>query len=234
MRLDKFLASMQFGSRKEVKMMLHHGRVQIDGTIVKDESLHLEPAKHQILVDGESIPYYEQVTLMLHKPVGYLSANEDPRHPVVTSLLHSPWNRYTFHIAGRLDLDSEGMMILTTDGELVHELIAPKKMHYKTYRVTCDEVLQDLSSLEQGVEIRDGNEQPFVTLPAKVRILSDHQAEIAIREGKFHQVKRMFASIGYTVNRLERIAIGNLSLDPLLAPGEYKVLTEIEIQELKS
>ncbi len=240
MRLDKFLAHTGFGTRKEVKQLLKSKAVTVDMDVKVDPKYQVDPATQSIKVYDEEVSYKEYVYFMMNKPDGYLSATSDARYQTVTDLLHADDLKYEVFPAGRLDRDTEGLVLLTNDGQLSHEIISPKKDVFKTYlaHITGDLTEESRQALETGVEIFDGQDQKFVTKPARVNVLTKSdghtEVEISITEGKFHQVKRMFASVGCKVIYLKRLSIGALTLDETLALGEYRELTEAELESLQT
>ncbi|WP_026671689.1 pseudouridine synthase [Alkalihalobacterium bogoriense] len=235
MRIDKLLANMGYGTRKEVKKILKTGTVLVDGKPAKDPKTQVDPEKNEVVVHGEIVEYKEFIYLMLNKPKGVISATEDTEHETVVDLLAYEHAMFDPFPVGRLDKDTEGFVLLTNDGKLAHELMAPKKHVPKTYIATVRGRVseEDISQFKQGVELDDG----YVTKPAELII--DKQGEIStisltISEGKFHQVKRMFIAVGKRVTELKRISIGPLQLDEELALGEYRELTEDEVELLRS
>ncbi len=240
MRLDKFLAHTGFGTRKEVKQLLKAKAVKVDEVVKTDAKQQVNPETNIIKVYDEVISYKSEVYFMMNKPGDYLSATSDARYQTVIDLLHAKDLIYDVFPAGRLDRDTEGLVLLTNDGQLAHEIISPKKDVFKTYvaHVTGELTMEDVAALESGVEVRDGNDHEFLTKPARVKILNTSdditEVEISITEGKFHQVKRMFASVGCKVVYLKRLSIGALQLDESLALGEYRELTEAELALLQT
>ncbi|WP_078555555.1 pseudouridine synthase [Bacillus alkalicellulosilyticus] len=234
MRLDKLLANMGYGTRKEVKKVLKTGSVLVDGKAVKDGSVHIKPDEQEITIFGEEVHYKPFIYLMMNKPKGVISATEDREHETVIDLLAYEHALFEPFPVGRLDKDTEGFVLLTNDGKLAHELMSPKKHVPKTYVATVSGRVseEDIVSFKQGVELDDG----YVTKPGELVIhVPGEISKIAltISEGKFHQVKRMFKSVGKKVLELKRISIGPLQLDENLGLGEYRELTEEEIERLK-
>ncbi|WP_077619128.1 pseudouridine synthase [Bacillus sinesaloumensis] len=234
MRIDKLLANRGFGSRKEVKGLLKSGAVQINGTPVKDSSKHVKVETDTVTVHGEVIEYKEFIYLMLNKPQGVISATEDHLHDTVLDLLEMEDAVYRPFPVGRLDKDTEGLLLLTNDGQLAHQLLSPKKHVPKTYIAVIEgEVTEeDVEAFRNGVTLDDGYE----TMPAVLTIISSglrSEIEVIIEEGKFHQVKRMFQAVGKRVVYLKRIKMGPLPLDEELQLGEYRELTEDEVNLLK-
>ncbi|PYZ97133.1 16S rRNA pseudouridine(516) synthase [Alteribacter lacisalsi] len=234
MRLDKLLANTGFGSRKEVKKMLKKGGVTIDGVTVKDGKAHVDPEKEEVAVFGDVLAYREFIYLMMNKPQGVISATEDRSEQTVVSLLEEEDAILEPFPVGRLDKDTIGLMLLTNDGKLAHQLTSPKKKVRKLYTATIERPLQDeeAEKLRTGVTLDDGYE----TKPATVEIEGeeDTKIRIGITEGKFHQVKRMFEAVGHKVIFLKRDTIGPLKLDETLEPGTYRELTDEELAALRS
>ena len=229
-RLDKILANTGRWSRKEVRELVRAGRVTVDGVVARTPEEKHDPAA-RFQVDGQSISGERLVYLMLHKPAGVVSATEDPREPTVLSLLPQHLQRVGLFPAGRLDKDTEGLLLLTNDGPLAHRLLSPRWHVDKVYYVQVEGRLDDgdAAAFEQGLTLEDG----LVCLPAGLEILEDGEAGlVTLREGKYHQVKRMLASRGKPVRYLKRLTMGPLSLDPALAPGAWRPLTAEERKSL--
>ncbi|SDM28328.1 ribosomal small subunit pseudouridine synthase A [Bacillus sp. OK048] len=234
MRIDKMLANLGYGSRKEVKQLLKSGAVKIDDAIVKDAKQHVDPNKQVVTLNGEIIEYREFIYLMMNKPQGVLSATEDSVGETVIDLLELEDQVYEPFPVGRLDKDTEGLLLITNDGQLAHKLLSPKKHVPKTYFAVIDgEVTDaDVSAFAEGVTLDDGYEtKPGELIIVKSGIRSD--IELTITEGKFHQVKRMFEAVGKRVVYLKRISMGPLPLDETLELGEYRELTDEEVELLK-
>lgn len=239
LRLDKLLAHAGFGTRSEIKKAVKSGRVHVDGVKVKDSGLIVEPNEQEITFDGERVHYRSVIYLMLNKPKGVISATEDNRERTVIDLLEPEDNLLNPFPVGRLDKDTTGLLLLTNDGQLAHELLSPKKHVDKTYEayVLGDVGEQEQLAFEQGVTLDDG----YVTKPAKLEIINKEQRDqdiishiqLTITEGKFHQVKRMFLAVGKQVLSLNRLKMGPLTLDSQLAQGQYRELTEQEVTLLK-
>lgn len=230
-RLDKALAAAGIGSRKEVRSLIRQGRVRIDGQAALDPSLHVAVNRARIEIDGEPLKR-GTMTYMLNKPKGVITAATDPSHRTVLDLFPVPLSRRLFP-AGRLDKDTEGLLIITSDGDLCHRLISPRHGVEKEYLVHVDGRLDPelIERFAGGIRLKDG----AVTRPAKLAIDEPGPSGIArvtITEGKYHQVKRMFAAAGLTVTALKRLRIGALALDDTLAPGVYRELTAAEIERL--
>lgn len=231
-RLDKFLADMGTGTRSQVKVLLKKGQITVNGRIVKQPELKISPEDDMVCYNGESISYTEYEYYMLHKPAGCVSATEDRLHKTVLDYLESA--RKDLFPVGRLDIDTEGLLLLTNDGELAHRLLSPKHHVPKTYYAKVDGLVtkEDCRRFAQGLDI--GEEKP--TRPAVLQILKSGEVSeitVTITEGKFHQVKRMFEAVGKQVRYLKRLSMGSLTLDENLRAGEYRKLTKEEIAELK-
>jgi 16S rRNA pseudouridine516 synthase len=235
-RLDKVLSSLGIATRSELKKMAKQGRILVNGEIVKDTSFHLNPEQDHIHVDGQAVTYKKYIYLMLNKPPGVLSATEDLRDRTVIDLLTEQEKHFAPFPVGRLDKDTEGLLLLTNDGKLAHQLLSPRKHVDKTYFAKLDGVVGEeaIFAFQQGVQLDDG----YVTMPAVLKLIGDaiqsNEIEITIQEGKYHQVKRMFEAIGRKVIYLQRIRMGNLDLDRTLPLGSYRTLTETELVQLQS
>lgn len=237
LRLDKYLADMQVGSRTEVKQMIKKGQVTVDGAKALKPEQKIDIEKADVTVNGQKIGYAEYEYWMLHKPAGVVSATEDRHDKTVIELLKKSVRKDLFPV-GRLDKDTEGLLLITNDGELAHELLSPKKHVDKTYFACIDGLVteEDVDAFALGLDI--GEEK--LTMPAKLVILKTDkdqnrsEIEVTIREGKFHQVKRMFEAVGKTVTYLKRLSMGSLVLDENLPVGEARLLTEDELENLKS
>ncbi|KQS40482.1 pseudouridine synthase [Exiguobacterium acetylicum] len=231
MRLDKLLSNMGAGSRKEVKLLLKAGAIQVDGEIVRDPKQHVDVETQQVLMYGEPVTYQKYIYLMMNKPPGVISATEDKRDETVIDLLFEDVTYFKPFPVGRLDKDTEGLLLLTNDGSFNHALMSPKKHVEKTYYAEVTGVLtqEDIEAVAAGVTLEDG----YRAKPGKLVILSttetDSTLELTITEGKFHQVKRMMLALGKEVTFLKRRSIGRLELDPALALGDYRELTPAEL-----
>ncbi|MEK5481177.1 pseudouridine synthase [Viridibacillus sp. FSL R5-0888] len=235
MRLDKLLSNMGYGSRKEVKQLLKMKAVTVDGEVAKDVSKHVDPVKQNVSVLGERVHYQEFIYLMMHKPPGVISATEDLHDQTVIDLLDPFHAHFEPFPVGRLDKNTEGLLLITNDGGLTHNLLSPKKHVPKVYYAQIDgEVTEaDIEAFSRGVMLEDG----YMTKPGELVILNagpTSEIELTISEGKFHQVKRMFESVGKKVTYLKRLSMGSLKLDEQLELGEYRELTEEELNNLKS
>lgn len=241
MRLDKLLAHSGLGTRKEVKKLLKKKIVEVNEAIIVDPKTHVDPETDTITVGGEPIIYQEYVYFMLNKPQGVISATEDVVHETVVDLLEPQDSLQEPHPVGRLDIDTEGLLILTNDGKLTHRLLSPKHHVNKVYYAEVEGLVteEDVETFKTGITLVDEHEE-YVTMPAQLKILErDEEAgtskvEVTIQEGKFHQVKRMMLAVGKTVIYLKRLSMGELKLDPQLELGAYRPLTEDEIKLLEN
>lgn len=233
MRLDKYLADMGLGTRSEVKKLLKAKQVTVNGETATKPELKVDPEADEILSFGESVVYEGFEYYMLNKPQGVVSATEDSRDKTVLDCIPSKKRKDLFPV-GRLDRDTEGLLLITNDGVLAHRLLSPKKHVDKTYFVRLRDELsrEDCQKLCDGVDIGEKN----LTMPAVIKEYrpESRQCLITIREGKFHQVKRMFAAVGNEVVYLKRLSMGSLILDETLQPGQYRKLSEEEIERLKN
>ncbi len=237
MRLDKFLAEMNVGSRSDVKQLIRKGQVSVNGGLVKKPEWKVDPQKDQVECAGQRIEYAAFEYYMLHKPAGVVSATEDKKDKTVLDLIDSKRRKDLFPV-GRLDKDTEGLLLITNDGKLAHELLSPKKHVDKIYfaRIRGQVTQKDVESFKEGVNIGSLTE-PEITMPASLHILSageESEIRLRIQEGKFHQVKRMFQAVDKEVIYLRRETMGSLHLDPKLSQGEYRSLTDEEIKGLKN
>jgi len=233
-RLDKILASTGKWSRREVKLLVKQGRVLADGVPASSAENKYDPEQTVFCVDGEDIGYRAVTWLMMNKPAGYLSATEDGRGATVLDLLAPELKRQELFPVGRLDKDTEGLLLLTNDGPLAHRLLSPRYHVDKIYYARTAGCLEesDCAAFREGMVLGDG----LHCMPAELEILTageTSEAHVTLREGKYHQVKRMLAARGKPVTYLKRVKMGNLTLDPALALGEYRFLTEEEIESLE-
>ncbi len=233
MRLDKYLADMGCGTRSELRRRIHKGEASVDGRSVKDPGYSLKGGE-AVLFAGKDVSYEEKVYYMLHKPAGVISASEDKKAETVLDLIREPKRRDLFPV-GRLDKDTEGLLLITNDGDMAHRLLAPGKHVDKVYEAEIDGNVteDDVRKFEEGLVV----DKALTALPAKLEILKAEgnrsYVRITIQEGKFHQIKRMFRAVGKEVTYLKRISMGMLTLDESLAPGEYRRLTEKELKLLE-
>lgn len=225
-RVDKILSSQNIGSRSEIKSMIKSGRVLADGTAIKRPEEKFDPEKTVFFIDGKEVIFKKHIYIMMNKPSGVLSASNDRYAKTVIDLLPDELKRRGLFPAGRLDKDTEGLLIITNDGELAHKMLAPKSHVYKLYEAVTDKVLtdKDVQSFRQGIKYGE-----IECLPADMKIIGEKTALVEICEGKFHQVKKMFNAIGGEVLFLKRLRIGELFLDKSLNPGEVRELTSDEL-----
>lgn len=232
MRLDKLLSNLKYGSRKDIAKIAKNHMIKVNGETITDASRHINPKEDEVQIGSEVVHYKASLTLMMHKRQGVLSARKDDKDITVIDDLNPDYQRYDLHIAGRLDKDAEGLLLLTTDGKLLHDIISPQKNVYKTYEVITQDAMPDLSLFKQPMTLTDGKGEPYQIEPPKIILQENQKTVIAIKEGKYHQVKNMFKAIGTKVVFLKRIAIGELQLPKDLALGETKELTQNEIDRI--
>jgi 16S rRNA pseudouridine516 synthase len=239
-RLDKVLGHLGYGSRTELRKAVKDGAVTVNGKPVKDSGQQVDPDSDEVTFEGKRIHYRECIYIMMNKPAGVVSATEDKRDKTVVDLLDADQAAFQPFPVGRLDKDTEGLLLLTNDGQLAHQLLSPKKHVPKTYyaEVSGEVTAGDVEAFERGVALDDG----YVTLPAKLKVLSVEamiegttlsKIELTITEGKFHQVKRMFEAVSKKVVYLKRLSMGSLLLDPELPLGMVRELTEEELLRLR-
>lgn len=231
MRVDKLLSNVGVASRAELKKYCKQGIISVNGKVINNPGIQVDSENDEVMFNGEKIVYREFIYIMLNKPDGYISATFDKHDPIVLDLIDSSYLVFEPFPVGRLDKDTEGLLVLTNDGQLSHRVLSPKKHVPKTYyakiqgRVTEEDIL----AFEKGVILDDGYE----TMPSQLKILKSDdisEIELTIHEGKFHQVKRMFESVDKKVVYLKRISMGKLKLDESLELGEYRELTEEEVK----
>ena len=231
-RLDKIISNLGYGSRKEIKALVKKGLVKVDGEVVKDNGVLIDPEKSVININGEDLFYREYIYLMMNKPDGVISATYDNREETVIDLLEVEHQVFNPFPVGRLDKDTVGLLLLTNDGELNHRLISPKWHVDKVYYAKIDKAVdeKDVEAFKNGITLDDG----YKCKEGKLEIInsSNEGAEVmvTIQEGKYHQVKRMFESVGKKVVYLKRLSMGNLKLDESLELGEYRELTDEEVK----
>lgn len=232
-RLDKLLANYGIGTRKEVKGYIRKGFVEVNGKTIKKDDYKVDYTKDKIVFDGEVIEYRPYVYLMLNKPKGYVCATKDNIHPTVIDLIIG-YENYDLFPVGRLDLDTEGLLLISNDGDFAHRLMAPSRNHSKIYHADVDGIMNDddIKQFNEGIVLDDG----YRCKPANLKILEKTEncckVEIEIFEGKFHQVKKMVAACNKKVTALKRIKIKNLPLDRSLALGDFRELTDLELVDL--
>ena len=233
MRIDKLLSDMGIAPRSKSRIACRSGQVTVDGVPVKDSSCHVDPEKQRIVFRGREISSRRYTYVMLNKPEGYVSATEDSKLPVVTELLPEELQKRELFPVGRLDRDTVGLMLLTNDGQLAHTVLSPKHHVTKEYRFTAAEPMRAgvEDEFRDGVTLADGYE----CKSAIIELDSDRLGGvITLTEGKYHQIKRMVAASGNRVTSLERISFAGIPLDPTLARGEWRYLTDAELDRLRT
>ncbi|ABX43151.1 pseudouridine synthase [Lachnoclostridium phytofermentans] len=230
LRLDKYLADLSVGTRTEVKQMIRKGRVMVNGNTETSPETKVDSNHDKIFVDSRELSYVTLEYFMLNKPAGVVSASNDKKQTTVVDLIDEAKRKDLFPV-GRLDKDTEGLLIITNDGDLAHQLLSPKKHVDKVYFAKLRDPLkkEDEEAFAAGLKI----DEEFTALPAKLERISEQEAYVTIREGKFHQIKRMFEATRNEVIYLKRISMGSLVLDESLSLGEYRELTEEEIEALR-
>lgn len=236
MRLDKFLVENGLGSRSQVKDVLKKGLVLVNGRAEKSPKTQINETADEVVVSGQKLTYEKFVYYLLNKPKGYISATEDERHKTVLDLLDETARQKEVFPVGRLDIDTHGLLLLTNNGKLAHAMLSPKKHVEKIYRAQVAGLMNqsDVERFARGIELKG-----FTCQPAQLKILEVDEeketslVEITLAEGKFHQVKRMVAACGKEVTDLQRLSMGPLQLDPELALGEWRRLTEEEMKSLE-
>lgn len=227
MRLDKMIGNSGLDTRKNIKRNAKKGAILVNGEVVKDSSYQVDPEVDEVYYMGQFVDYFENIYIMMNKPQGYLSATED-KDPTVIDLLDDFYRVLDLSIAGRLDKDTTGLLLLSTDGKFIHRVTSPNSNIEKTYiaktRDPIDESLIDL--FKEGVYIK---EDDYTARPANLEIIGDNEAKVTVTEGKFHLVKRLFSNSGNEVVDLKRVAIGDLKLDSHLGLGEYRELSDSEV-----
>lgn len=238
-RIDKILSHEGFGSRKAIRKILRECEVTVNGERIFDSGFSVDPDSDEIKIDGEVLNLRKNFYIMMNKPADFVSANKDGLHRTVFELLderfHTPFLEENLHLVGRLDVDTEGLLLFTTDGALTHRITSPKTHLFKSYFVTLRDGEEEgrrteiASAFKKGIEIPpEGNEAGALLKPAELDWKDEKNCILSICEGKFHQVKRMFAAVGNEVVYLKRLSIGELKLDESLKTGEYRELTEDE------
>ena len=228
MRLDRYLSESGLYTRREASKLIRSGGVTVDGSVVRDPASKVDENSAQVTAEGKTVGYAKFRWVMLNKPSGTVSTTDgDPRS--VMNLLPPEYGASGLFPCGRLDADTTGLLILTNDGETAHNLLSPRRHSEKVYRFVCPPLSEEQRlRLESGVELSD-----FTSKPCRVTMADPEHGEIAVTEGKYHQIKRMFLSVGSEILELERISFGGIPLDPSLARGEWRPLTEEEIALLR-
>ncbi len=229
-RIDKIISSQGKYSRKEVKKLISSHKVLLNGEIVKSSDVKVNVGNDEIVIEGIKLNVKRKIYLVLNKPQGYVSATTDKRDKTVLELVPEEFNKRNLFPAGRLDKNTTGLMIITDDGELAHNILSPKKHVKKSYKVTLDiNATEDMiERFSNGIELSDG-----ICKPAEMKIIGSNVAIVTLREGRYHQIKRMFGCCGAKVIELHRISIGNLSLPNDLKEGECRELTDKELLKLQ-
>lgn len=235
-RLDKVLANLGYGTRKEVKAIVKSGAVKIDGLVVRDNSMKINPDECKIEVEETVVEYKKNIYILMNKPEGVVSATFDNYEETVIDILEPKYQAFKPFPVGRLDKDTKGLLLITNDGELNHRLISPKNHVDKVYYAEIDKKvdMDDIRKFKRGIVLKD----EYTCMPAELKIIESDEngarVEVTVQEGKFHQIKRMFNALGKNVIYLERIKFGPLSLDDNLQKGEYRELYGEEIELLKN
>lgn len=226
MRLDKFLSNLNYGSRKDINKFAKKKLIKVNGKIIEDCSINIDIENDLIYFNDTLVFYKKNVTLMLNKPKFYVCSNKDNLNKTVIDLLKPPYDRLKFFICGRLDIDTTGLVVLTTNSRLQHELTKPNKSIYKKYLVKCLNNIEDsdLKKLEEGVDINLDN-KTYHTLKSITKRLDEKTFYISIKEGKFHQIKKMLMAVNNCCVELKRVSIGDIILDENLASGDYKEIS---------
>ena len=231
MRIDRFLSNMGVCTRTEAARAARAGNIAVNGKAVRDVSAHIDPEKDEVVFSGRRVGYEKYTYVMLNKPDGYLSSTDDGSGPTVVDLLPDELRRRGLFPCGRLDKDTLGLIVLMNNGALAHELLSPSKHVEKTYLFECASPLSetDVETLTHGVDIGEKSS----TLPATVVLESPSRGHITVCEGKFHQIKRMFAAVSNKITYLERVSFGGIKLDAALGRGKWRYLTKDEIASLE-
>lgn|SRR5690554_1029127 len=230
MRIDRHLSNLKYGTRSEMTKAIKSGLVKVNDKVITNSHLKIDPNKDIIYFNDELVYYYDIINIMIYKPVGYLSANKDNMHKVVVDLIEDKYKRLDLKIAGRLDLDSEGLLILTTSGSYAHFITSPNNKINKVYEVITEDDIDNYNLLLEGVVVKDGKSEEYLAKAIDIKKITNNKYEITIDEGKFHQVKRMFLALNTKVLNLKRIQIGNLNLGNL-QPGEYITFEKGELHD---
>lgn len=228
MRVDKMIGNSNLDTRKNIKRNAKKGGLIINGEVVKDSSVHVDPEVDEVYYMGELVDYFENIYLMVNKPQGLVSATRDDEEPTVMELLDDFYWGLDLSIAGRLDKDTTGLLLMSTDGKFIHTITSPNSNIEKTYLVETRDVIDEslVEEFKNGVYIA---EDDYFARPAVLEILDDRLAKVRVTEGKFHLVKRLFSNLDNEVLSLKRISIGELELDPSLEEGQYRELSPYEL-----
>ncbi|MDD2493095.1 MAG: 16S rRNA pseudouridine(516) synthase [Bacilli bacterium] len=235
MRLDKYVALVLGVTRNQARQLIKMKEITVEFKSFPRNDDTIDEVRDVVYYKGRKLEYLKNVYIMLNKPKGYLSATIDKKDPTVLDLVLE-YQKYNLAMVGRLDKDTEGLFILTSDGALAHRLTSPNKNVFKKYYVEVEGVWnrEDILKFNEGLEIEDGNNKRFLTKPAILEMVASNKAYISISEGKYHQIKKMCLKVGKKVTYLKRVAIGELQLDANLSAGEYRLLTDEEIEILKA
>lgn len=228
MRVDKMIGNSNLDTRKNIKRNAKKGGLIINGEVIKDSSVHVNPEVDEVYYMGELVDYFENIYLMLNKPKGFLSATKDEEEKTIMDLLDEFYLGIDLSVVGRLDKDTTGLILMSTDGKFVHTITSPNSNITKTYIAQTRDKIDEsfIEEFEKGVYI---SEDDYTARPAKLEILDQKLAKISVTEGKFHLIKRLFSNLGNEVVELKRISIGDLKLDDSLKEGEYRELSEHEL-----
>ncbi len=226
MRIDRFLSNLKYGTRKDIQKAIKRKQVFLNNNLVTNGSIKINQNIDKVTFDDELVYYKETILLMMNKPKGYVSATKDGKEKTVLELIDFPYSRFDLNIAGRLDKDSEGLLLLTNNGKLLHNIISPNKDVYKKYFVRVEKPFRKLKKLEGNYEILDGRSFTFVPSSPITERINDFEFYLSIKEGKFHQVKRMVEHFSNKVTYLKRVQIGQIKLDENLKLGEYKEIID--------
>lgn len=228
MRVDKMIGNSNLDTRKNIKRNAKKGDLVINGEVVKDSSVHVDPEVDEVYYKGEFVDYFENIYLMLNKPQGLVSATRDDEEPTVMELLDDFYLRLDLSIAGRLDKDTTGLLLMSTDGKFIHTVTSPNSKIEKVYLAETRDVIDPnlIEEFQNGVYI---SQDDYTARPAKLEILEKNLAKVTVTEGKYHLVKRLFSNLGNEVTTLKRISIGDLKLDESLEEGKYRELSSYEL-----
>lgn len=231
MRIDKFLANSGIATRSQIRKIIKQKRVKVNDNLITNPSIYIDENKDKVYLDNNLVEYKPFVYIMLNKPSGYVCANDDKKHKTVFDLLNNEYSTYDLFVVGRLDIDTQGFVLITNDGKFAHKLLTPKSNKYKKYYVKTLNNIEnkDINKLQSSIIFKD-----FTTKDnAIVEKIDDKTCYISISEGKFHQVKKMFIACGNEVVFLKRVSINNVSLDENLLPGQFRQLTLSELEIIK-
>ena len=232
MRLDKFFTVTGILSRSQCAKAAKAGAITVDGNTVRDASVNIDPEKNVIAYNGEVIAYSEFIYIVMNKPLGYVCSNDEPGELLVFDLLDDRYKRNDIFTVGRLDKNTTGLIIITNDGKTAHNALSPKHHVEKVYEYALSEDLSenDRISLEKGAELKDG----YITKPCRIIPENEKEGRIILSEGKYHQIRRMFASVSNKVVKLNRVSFGEIKLDGGLKPGQWRLMTDYEINSFKA